>query len=117
MELKNAALGYTPTVVIIGDIDGQTCGDLQAALEKIFASGHNIIFIDLGEVAHIDTAGLAIFVAGVEALKGRGWLGMIAPNDEVRGLLAGEGLIPHPNVLIFENRQAALAIVGQRQST
>jgi anti-anti-sigma factor len=117
MELKNATLGYTPTLVVAGDIDERTCGTLQAALDKIFASGHNIIFLDLSDVTHVDTAGLAVFVAGVEALHGRGWLGMIAPSNELRDLLASGGLIPHPNVLIFDNRQDALAIVGQRQST
>ena len=117
MELRGATLGDTPMLVAAGNIDLSTCGALQEALDKILESGHNIIFLDLSNVTHMDSAGLSVLVAGVKALRGRGWLGMIGPNADIRGLLESEGLLVHPNVLVFESRQAALAITRERQST
>lgn len=117
MELNNAVLGDVPMLVLTGAVDQESCSQLEAALDGLFRARHNIIFVDLCGVAHLDSAGLAVVVAGVKALGGRGWLGMIGPNTGVRDSLESAGLIGHPNVLVFENRHAALMITGQRQST
>lgn len=117
MELGNAVLGDTPMLVATGAIDESTCGILQAALDKKYESGHNVIFLDFSNVSHIDSAGLSVLVAGVRALHGRGWLGVIAPNVEIHRLMEIEGLIGHPNVRVFKNRQAALVATGERAST
>ena len=117
MELTNAVLGDVPMLVATGDIDSGTCGILHAALDRLFEARHNIIFLDFTNVAHVDRDGLSVLLAGVQALGGRGWLGVIGPNDNVRRLLEGEGFLGHPNVRVFETRQAALVATRERQST
>jgi anti-anti-sigma factor len=117
MELRDAVLGDVPMLVAAGTIDQSTCGVLQAALHQRLEARHNIVFLDLGDVTDMDGAGLSVLVSWVQALRGRGWLGVIGPNADVRRLLEGEGLIPHPNVRFFETRQAALVVTGERQST
>lgn len=104
-------------LVVSWPVDQTTADLLQAGLNKKFESRHNVIFLDFTAVDHMDDAGLAVMAAGVRALGGRGWLGLIGPNDDVRGLLESEGLLPHPNVRIFETRQAALIATGERAST
>jgi anti-anti-sigma factor len=117
MELRNAVLGDTPMLVVIGTIDHSTCGVLQAALDEKFESRHNVIFLDFSNVDEVDSAGLSVLLAGVQALHGRGWLGVIEANANIRRLLEIEGLLVHPNVRIFETRQAARVATGERQST
>ncbi len=117
MELKSAVLGDVPMLVASGAIDRDTCGSLQSALDKLVEARHNIVFLDLGEVTYMDSAGLSVLVDWVQALRGRGWLGVIGPSAVIRGLLEGAGLVGHPNMRLFETRHAALISTGERQST
>jgi anti-anti-sigma factor len=117
MELKDAVLGDVPMLMAAGTIDHSTCGALEAALRQRLEARHNIVFLDLSEVTHVDGAGLSVLLDWVQALRGRGWLGLIGPTVEVRRLLGDEGLLVHPNVRVFETRQAALIVTGERQST
>jgi anti-anti-sigma factor len=117
MELIDAVLGDVPMLVATGSVDRSTCAVLQAALQQRLEARYNIVFLDLSDVSHIDSAGLSVLVAWVQALRGRGWLGVIGPNVDIRGLLEGAGLLPHPNVRVFETRHAALMVTGERQST
>jgi anti-anti-sigma factor len=117
MEVKDAVLGDVPMVVASGSVDESTAAALRAALGRILESRHNIAFLDLADVTDMDGAGLAVLVAWVQALHGRGWLGIVAPNAGVRDLLDAEGFLAHPNVRFFETRHAALVVTGERQST
>ena len=117
MELKDAVLGDVPLLVATGAIDRTTCGVLEAALHRILESRHNIVFLDLSGATAMDSAGLSVLHAWVAALGGRGWLGVIGPNVDIRRLLQGEGLLGHPNVRVFETTQAARVATGERQST
>ena len=117
MELISAVLGDVPMLMAAGVIDRDACGPLQAALGKLTAARHNIVFLDLTDVISMDTAGLSVLRSWVQALNGRGWLGVIGANADVRRLLAGEGLLSHPNVRVFETRHAARIVTGERQST
>ncbi len=117
IELKDAVLGDVPMLVATGTVDRSTSGVLEAALRRRLEARHNIVFLDLSGVSHIDGAGLSVLLDWVQALGGRGWLGIIGPTPDVRTLLEGEGLISHPNVRVFATRQAALVVTGERQST
>ena len=104
-------------LVAVGAIDKGTCAVLKAALDRLFEARYNVIFLDFGSVPTIDSAGLSVLDGGVQALHGRGWLGVIGPNADVRRLLEDGGLLGHPNVRVFQNRQAALVVTGERAST
>jgi anti-anti-sigma factor len=117
MELIDAVLGDIPMLVAAGGIDRGTCGTLRLALDRWLKARHNIVFVDLTDVTHVDGAGLSVLVDWVQALHGRGWLGVIGADGDVRRLLEDEGLLGHPNVRVFETRQAARMVTGERQST
>ena len=117
MELIDALLGDVPLIVAAGTIDRSTCDALHAALHRWSEARHNIVFLDLADVTHMDDAGLSVLVGWVQALHGRGWLGVIGATGDVRRALEDEGLLAHPNVRVFETRQAARVVTGERQST
>jgi anti-anti-sigma factor len=117
MELTSAVLGDIPMLVAAGIMDRDACDSLQSALDRLTEARHNIVFLDLIDVSHMDSVGLSVLLTWVQALRGRGWLGVIGPNAGIRRILEGEGLLNHPNVRVFETRHAALVVTGERQST
>lgn len=117
MELTDALLGDVPMVVAAGVMDESACDALRAALHRWLEARHNIVFLDLTYVTHMDGAGLAVLSDWVQALHGRGWLGIIGPAGGVHARLEEKGLLPHPNVRFFETRQAARLVTAERQST
>ena len=117
MELRNAALGDVPMLVASGALDHSTSGTLQTALDRWLTGGFHIVFLDLADVSHMDSGGLSVIVAGVQALRRGGWLGIIGPNPGVRDLLEKTGLLDDPNLRVFASRQEALIITGERAST
>ena len=117
MELIDALLGDVPMIVAAGAVDHSTCGELQTALHRWVEARHNIVFLDLTDVTQMDGPGRAVLVDWVQALHGRGWLGVIGATGDVHGALEDEGLLVHPNVRVFETRQAARVVTGERQST
>ena len=104
-------------LVAAGVMDRNACSSLRSALDTLTEARHNIVFLDLSDVSCMDKAGLSVLVTWVQALRGRGWLGMIGASANIRQLLEGEGLLGHPNVRVFGTRQAALHATGERQST
>ena len=80
-------------------------------------SGHNVIFLDLSDVAYIDSDGLSALVAASASPERRGWVGVIGPNADIRHLLEIGGLLVDPHLRIFETRQAALIATRERAST
>ena len=117
MELTDALLGDVPMLVASGAIDHDTSGALQAELDRLFAARYNIVFLDFGDVSHIDSGGLSVLHAGVRALGQRGWLGLIGLNAGISHLLEIDGLLASPRIRVFEDRQAARIATGERQST
>jgi anti-anti-sigma factor len=117
MELTSAVLGDIPMLVASGVMDRDASASLQTALDRLTQARHNIVFLDLTDLTYMDSAGLSVLLTWVQALRGKGWLGVIGPSATIRGLLEGEGLIRHPNVRVFETRQAARVATGERQST
>jgi anti-anti-sigma factor len=116
-ELKSAVLGDIPMLVATGVMDRDASAYLQTALDRLTAARHNIVFLDLNNVTYMDSDGLSVLLTWVQALRGKGWLGIIGPNVTIRRLLEGEGLLRHPNVRVFETTHAALVVTGERQST
>ncbi len=117
MELRDAVLGDVPMLVASGPVDKDTCGVLRAALRERLEARYNIVFLDLSGVTRMDGSGVSVLADWVQALGGKGWLGIIAPGDDIRRLMAGEGLLAHPNVRLFETEHAARVVTGERQST
>jgi anti-sigma B factor antagonist len=117
MDIRSAAIGDTPLLEARGDIDHSTCAVLQAALDDLLERRHNVMFIDLHQVAYIDSGGLSVLLSAVRSLRGKGWLGVIAPNQNVRRLLEIVGLLVDPSFRLFDSKQAAYAVLAERQST
>jgi anti-anti-sigma regulatory factor len=103
-------------LVATGAMDSQSTDALYQALDQTAQAGHHVMFLDLTEVPTIDVAGLDVLRDVITILK-RGWLGIIGANAQINEQMESRGLAPHPNLRLFENRQAARVATGERAST
>ncbi len=117
MDARVTSLEETPLIEAWGDIDHNTCGSIEAALDEALNSGSTNVLLDLSQVTYIDSGGLSVLLSGVRLLRDRGWLGVIGPNPNVRRLLEIVGLLVDPDFRLFEDREmAAAAAAGQVSS-
>lgn len=117
MDVRVTRLEETPLLETWGDIDHNTCGSIEAALKEAIDSGSDIVLLDLSQVTYIDSGGLSVLLSGVRLLRERGWLGVIAPNANVRRLLEIVGLLVDPTFRVYEDRRAAAAALTERVTT
>lgn len=117
MELISGLLGDSPMLAPTGALDHGAADALRAALDKLTKARHNIVFLDLTDVDDMGSDALSVLAAWVRSLGGKGWLGVVAPQPNIRRLLEIDGLIPNPNVRVFETRQLARIATQERQST
>jgi anti-anti-sigma factor len=59
-------------VLVSGELDVHTCGELEKALVELAHAGRNHVVLDLGDVAFIDSSGLRALIVGQRALSERG---------------------------------------------
>jgi anti-anti-sigma regulatory factor len=116
LDVTNAVLGDIPMIVAAGILDRDSGTSLQSALNKVMEARHNVFFLELSDVTHMDGDGLSVVRGGAEALT-RGWIGLIGMSSEVRGLMEADGLLVNPRIRLFDNRQAARIATGERAST
>jgi anti-sigma B factor antagonist len=80
-------------VAVRGEVDIHTCTELERTLTTLADKGVNVITLDLGEVAFIDSSGLRALVVGHKALQDRGGSLVVAnPSPSTARLLEVTGL-------------------------
>jgi anti-sigma B factor antagonist len=112
MDARLTSLEETPLIETWGDIDHNTCGSLETALDDALGTASPNVLLDLSQVTYIDSGGLSVLLSGVRLLRERGWLGVIGPNPNVRRLLEIVGLLVDPDFRVFEDRETAAAALA-----
>jgi anti-anti-sigma factor len=112
MDVRVNSLCGTPLLEMRGDIDHSTCGAVESALAGALDAGHKVVLFDLRDVTYIDSGGLSVLFSGARRLRESGWLGLIDPNPDVRRLFEIVGLFADPSFRMFDDRQAAEAVLS-----
>ncbi len=107
MKVGISNLEGTPLLKLDGDVDHSNCGTLEKALEAVIGPQTQAVLLDLESVDYIDSGGLSVILATLRQLRGRGWLGAIAPNGNVTRLLEIVGLLVDPDFRLFADRDEA----------
>jgi anti-sigma B factor antagonist len=117
MNVTVTSLRGAPLLEMQGEIDHGTCGAVETALDEVLDQGNTIVFLDLSQVAYIDSGGICVLLSEARRLRGNGWLGVINPNANVRRLLEIVGLFADSGFRAFDDRLAAEAAlpVGTRE--
>jgi len=117
MNVTVTSLGVAPLLEVRGDIDHNTCGAIEVAVNEALETGNDIVLLDVSEVTYIDSGGLSVLLSAVRTLRNRGWLGVISPNANVRRLLEIVGLLVDPTFRVFVDRSEAEDSLPERVTT
>jgi anti-anti-sigma factor len=109
MNVRVTSLEGAPLLEMQGDIDHSTCTAVETALDGVLSCGTTIVFLDLSQVTYIDSGGISVLLSQARRLRGKGWLGVIKPNANVRRLLEIVGLFADSSFRAFDDRLAAMA--------
>lgn len=88
-----------PPVVLDGEIDMATAGQLTAALREPLAVGGPVV-VDLSQVTFIDSTGLRTLYDAAQALEGRGCLILHGVNSATERVLSLIQIGDVPNIHI-----------------
>jgi anti-anti-sigma factor len=110
MEAVEGSLAGVPLLRITGEVDHSTSRDLSEAVQRVLERDGSRLFLDLEDCVYFDSGGLAIILSLVRDLRGRGWLGIIAANENVLRLFEIIGLTVEQSFRLFpDQEQASLA--------
>jgi anti-anti-sigma factor len=112
MQVNEERLASVPMLGIVGEIDYANAPGLFRRAEKIMDRGFVHVILDLEECGYIDSGGVRALLEIVRRLRHRGWLGVIAPNAQVRRLLQFVGLAIDPGFRVFDTREEASEALG-----
>ena len=107
MEFANSQMGQAPMITVDGECDHGNTEALRTAVAQALSADTDAILIDLEKCTYIDSGGISILLGAVRHMRGRGWLGALAPNDNVRRLFEIVGLAVDPGFRIFADRDEA----------
>ena len=105
-------LSGAPLIVTRGDIDHDSCADIDQTLTGLIDQGSPIVFIDLSEVDYIDSGGLSVLFSAGRRVRDAGWIGLLSPNASVRRLLEIVGALADPAFRVFDDQATALAALS-----
>lgn len=108
MQLAGSQLAQVPLFVIDGECDHGGTEALHAAVGEALSADARAILLDLEKCTYIDSGGISVLLTAARRLRGRGWLGVLAPNDNVRRLLEIVGLTVDAGFRVFDRRDDAL---------
>ncbi len=112
MEIRGESLEGVPLLVVSGEVDHSTAGELELAVQESLRSGAQRLFVDLTSCRYIDSGGLAVFLYLVRRSQPTGWLGVIGADRNVQRLFEIVGLAQEPGLRMFSGRDEALALLA-----
>lgn len=89
LEVEVQAHGRHHLVLLRGEVDMASVGDVRSCLRELMLAGHTDVLVDLRGVTFMDSTGLGILVAArKQARVFRGSLGLVAPSPPVARVLS-----------------------------
>src|SRR4051794_2411142 len=107
IEVAQIRVGHRVVLAVCGDLDLATVGTLRASLEAAIESGAAEIWVDLSEVAFMDSTGLGVLLARSRLRARSKTLAVICPLGPVRRVFTVAGL--DHELSIYGDRAAAHA--------
>jgi anti-sigma B factor antagonist len=103
MDLSESSHGNIPVLHVDGDVDMASAPALQAAMESRSENYNLPVLIDLSKCQFMDSGGLNVLLQAVRQLDGKAWLGVVAPNRNLRRVFDIVGLTSDPRFRLFDD--------------
>jgi anti-anti-sigma factor len=108
LRIAELKVGHRTVIAVSGEIDVATVAELRAVVERVIESAAIEVWLDLGEVAFMDSSGLRLVLDARSALDGMARrFAVICPAGPVRRVLAVSGV--ESALAIYPDRSAAHA--------
>lgn len=84
---------HTQLVAVSGELDLSTSRELRRRVESCLHEGHTAVVIDITELTHMDSSGLAALISAHQLTQQRqGQLALVVGTDHVRRTLEVRGV-------------------------
>jgi anti-anti-sigma factor len=101
---------YIQLISVGGELDLSSSSELKRRVESALREGRNSVVIDLSDVTHMDSTGLAALIAAHQmTAERRGRLALVITSEAVRRTVEVRGL--DRLFTIAQTRDAALEVV------
>jgi anti-anti-sigma factor len=108
MRIEKTMLHGVPVLQVVGDIDHYGAENFRCAAEKALNSSGTRILLDLEACPYLDSGGIGALLSLLRWVKARsGWMGIVAPSENVRRLLEIVALPRDPDFIMFANQTRA----------
>jgi len=108
IELQEIRVGHRVVIAVSGELDIATATTLRVAVDEVIESGVAEVWIDLSQVAFMDSTGLRVLLNARGRLRARSKsLAIICPDGSVRRVFALAGV--EQEFAIHADRAAAHA--------
>jgi len=113
MEVLEGSLSDVPLLRVRGEVDHLSASALDEVVQKLLDSNGARLLVDLAECPYLDSGGLSVILSAVREVRGKGWLGVVAPNENLIRLFEIVGLTINSDFRIFAGQdEAAEALAG-----
>jgi stage II sporulation protein AA (anti-sigma F factor antagonist) len=102
-----------PLIYVAGELDHDTAGRLRAAIDEELADRPEALLLECSGLAYVDSGGLSLLFETARRFADGGWLGIVAPNENVRRLIDLTGLTERDTVRVIDDlKEASAALAG-----
>jgi anti-anti-sigma factor len=116
MEFTQTYVCDVPYYRIEGEMDHESVPAMHEQMSPLFASGVSHLVLDLRSCEYVDSGGLGVMLTAYNEVKDRGWVGLVAPNANIRRLLEIVGLLHEERFLVFKDEEEARARISAQTS-
>ena len=109
MEVLESSLSGLTVLKVTGDLDHLTAAVFEQAVRQALSLNGTRLFLDLTHCPYLDSGGLSVLLYALREVRGKGWLGVIAPSRNVGRLFEITGLSADPDFRVFPDSTQAMA--------
>ncbi len=111
MEVLESSLSGLPVLKVTGDLDHLTAPAFEQSVQEALRANGMHLLLDLAGCPYLDSGGLSVLLYAVREVRGKGWLGVIAPSGNLLRLFEITGLTDDPDFRVFSSSREAAAAV------
>lgn len=113
--LKTASFGV-PVLKVTGDVDHLSAQALEESVQESLRADDTHLLVDLSECPYMDSGGVSVLLHAVREVKGKGWIGVVAPNRNLLRLFEITRLTANPDARVFADLDEARGALEGHES-
>jgi anti-anti-sigma factor len=92
-------------------VDHLSAQDLEECVQDSLRTDGPHLLLDLGQCPYLDNGGLSVLLQAVLEVRGKGWIGLVAPSRNLLRIFEISGFTADPDVRVFSGLGEATAAV------